>query len=259
MKKIIVNMFFKNISIVKSPQSRNKVIFQCDEQFFNNWGIYNLLSCNDVGQDVHIHFINPSTKFLSTVEEIKLDIELSISKEILNTDINYFKLKSYYFVSRYFISNMLFDLGLIDTAAITDADIVFNEKIYIPNLVTLGVLHYPQHDNLWKQTGANYLFVTKERVNFLKNIITEYNRRLLITDFESINIDMDKIFRSNLYALDQVCMSHVLKNEKEFFNLTNIDNFITKNNTGKIWTLTGGRQKQRDDIQQKLKNRFNIT
>jgi hypothetical protein len=42
-----------------------------------------------------------------------------------------------------------------------------------------------------------------------------------------------------MYGLDQVCMSAIIKNENDFLNIATIDNFITKNQTSKIWSLTG--------------------
>lgn len=250
-------MFFNNVKIIKNPISKNKVVFQCDEYYYENYAKYNLLSCNRIQQDVHIHFINPSNVFLEKILNLNLNIDLSVSIEYLDTSINFYKLKSYYFVSRYFIVDLLFDLKFIDSAYVTDADIVFNEKIEIPKDVTLGVLHYPMYDNLWKQTGANILFLKKERQKFLKNIIKEYLHRLDSTDFDQIKESMDKITKSNLYALDQVCMSYVLKYEKDFFNLTNIPNLIGKFDNFKIWTLTGGNQKNREDIKEKLRLKFN--
>jgi len=250
---------FKDVKVLVPPNTKHRVVFQCDEYYYDNFAIYNLLSCNNIDQDVHIHFINPSKNFLDKVLNLNLKINLSISTEILDTDINFYKLKSYYFVSRYFVANMLFDLNLLDSAYITDADIVFNEKIIIPDTVSLGVLYYPQHNNLWKQTGANFLFVKKERQQFLKNLIADYFDRLSKTDFNAINDNMDKITRSNIYALDQVCMSHVLQKENDFFNLISIPNLIGKFDSYKIWTLTGGKQKNREDIREKLRSKFNAS
>lgn len=249
-------MFFSNIKIIKEPVSRHKVIFQCDEYYYENYAKYNLISCNETKQDVHIHFINPSNDFLKSVLDLNLGIDLSVSIEYLDTTINMFKLKSYYFVSRYFIADLLFELDFIESAYITDADIIFNEQIILPVDVSLGVLHYPEHNNLWKQTGANILFVKKERQQFLKNLINDYLDRLNNTDFNQINTNMDKITRSNLYGLDQVCMSYVLQYEKDFYNLRTIPKLLGKFDSFKIWTLTGGNQKSREDIKEKLKLRF---
>ena len=236
-------MFFQNIEIVKQPKSKEKVLFQCDEHYFKNYGFYNLLSCEQVKQDVHIHFINISDIFLDKILKLNLSIDLSISSEILNTDINFYKLKSYYFTSRYFIADYLFDSNLLDSAYITDADIIFNEKISIQNS-KLGVLYYPAYENnLWKQTGANFLFVSKDRKDFVKKIIKEYNKKISEINFEDINQDMPKYQRANMYALDQVCMSIAMQTEDlncpDFLNLTEIKKFIgNKDMTCKIWSLT---------------------
>ena len=48
------------------------------------------------------------------------------------------------------------------------------------------------------------------------------------------------------------------KNEKDFLNLNSIDNFIGKDDSYKIWSLTGGHQKTRYDIKEKLKLRFGV-
>jgi hypothetical protein len=251
-------MFFQDIQIVKSPSSRHKVIFQCDKKYFNDYAFYNLLSCNDVGHDVHIHFINIDELYLQKVLDLDLKIDLSISIENVDTNINYYKLKSYYFTSRYFITDYLFEQNLIDHAYITDADIIFNEHISVLDY-DLGVLYYPGYeDNLWKQTGANFLSISKNKKKFLEKIIAEYRKKLPTINFESIHEDMPKYERANMYALDQVCMSIAMKTEdvtsEKFLNLTQIDRFIrNKDMTYKIWSLTARKNPATIEI---LKNRF---
>ena len=250
--------FFKNIQIIKKPISKNVVVFQCDQNYFQNYGFYNLLSCDKLNQDVHIHFINVSDEFLSKVLDLQLSIDLSISCEVINTDVNFYKLKSYYFTSRYFITDYLFSKNLIDLAYVTDADIIFNEKISLQNY-KLGVLYYPEYkDNLWKQTGANFLLISKDRKDFLRKIIEEYYSRLSQTNFESIHEEMSKYERANMYALDQVCMSIAMQSEDtkslDFINLNQIENFIgNKNMTCKIWSLTA---RKNNETQKILLNRF---
>ena len=245
--------FFKNIQIIKKPISKNAVVFQCDQNYFQNYGFYNLLSCNEVGHDVHIHFININDQYIEKISALNLNIDLSISTERVDTDINFYKLKSYYFTSRYFIADYLFDSNLLDSAYITDADIIFNEKISIKNS-KLGVLYYPAYENnLWKQTGANFLFVSKDRKDFVKKIIKEYNKKISETNFEDINQDMPKYQRANMYALDQVCMSIAMQtedlNRPDFLNLTKIEKFIgNKDMTCKIWSLTAKKNVQTSQI-----------
>ena len=243
--------FFKNYEIIKVPSSNNPVVFQCDENFFNNYGIHNLASCEKNNMDVHIHFINPSDKFLKKIDNLDLKIKFSYSKESIDTDINFFKLKSYYFCSRYYITNHLFDQDLIQGAFITDADIIFNEHIVIPKDKELGILYYPSQDNLWKQTGANISYVSKRKRSFLEIVIKIYEQRLQNTDFDRITSEMPKMERANLYALDQVCMSLALQEnfiDETFINLATIDNFISKNKNTKIWSLTGGGQKANPNL-----------
>jgi hypothetical protein len=240
-------MFFQDIEFISKPRSKEKVIFQCDEKYFVNYGIYNLISCNNHGHDVHLHLINPSDSLLEQIKNIKLSIDLSISTEkLIITDINFYKLKSYYFCSRYFISNLLFEQNLISKAYIVDADIIFNERINFDDSVELGILYYPHYDTLWKQTGANFLYVTDKRKNFVKNIVNLYNEKIQHIPFETINENMGKLQRSNMYGLDQVCMSELITQEQSFFNLTDIENFLTKTQNSKIWSLTGPWKKNPD-------------
>lgn len=250
--------FFNDIEIIKNPISKTAVVFQCDEKFFNEYGIYNLLSCEQNDLDAHIHFINPSQSFLDKISNLQTDINLSYSIEHINTDINHYKLKSYYFCSRYFITNHLFENNMLDSAYITDADIIFNEKINLPSEIKLGVLYYPQFDNLWKQTGANITYVHKDRKLFLEKIINLYNHKLDSTNFDVISNTMDKFERANLYALDQVCMSMVIEEfmDDKFLNISSIKNLIGKNTTNTIWSLTGGGQKGNPEIKELLSQRF---
>lgn len=254
-------MFFQNVNFIRKPTKREKVIFQCDEYYFENFAFYNLLSCNSVGHDVHIHFINPSDHFLKKVNDIHLDIELSITAEKLSIEnINYYKLKSYYFCSRYFIADFLFSNQFLEKAYITDADIIFNEKISFDEQINLGVLYYPNYDNLWKQTGANFLYVTQERSDFVKKVVDLYCNKINEINFDSIHEDMDKYIISNMYGLDQVCMSLQMKNEEttnqNFLNLNDIDNFLSKNQDKKIWTFTGGNTKNNPALKQILFEKF---
>jgi hypothetical protein len=232
--------YFQKLKIIVPPKSRNKVIFACDGDYFNSYGIYNLLSCNNYNHDVHVHIINPTEKLLNKINELTLSIDLSISIEELDTsNINFYKLKSYYFCSRYFICDYLFNNDLIDTAYITDADVIFNENISFDNTVTLGILYYPKYESLWKQTGANFLYVTKERKSFVNKIVNLYQKYVETNDFETISDSMDKSVRADIYGLDQVCMSEIIKNETDFFNLATIENFVSKKQNSQIWSLTG--------------------
>jgi hypothetical protein len=250
-------MFFQNITFISKPKTKEKVIFQCDENYFVNYGIYNLFSCDNHGHDVHLHLINPSEMLIEQIKNLHLSIDLSISTEKLAiTDINFYKLKSYYFCSRYFISNLLFEQNLISKAYIVDADVIFNEKINFDNSIELGILYYPQYDTLWKQTGANFLYVTDKRKNFIKNIVNLYNEKIQHIPFEIINENMEKLKRANMYGLDQVCMSELITQEHNFFNLCNIENFITKNQNSKIWSLTGP-WKKNPDIKKLLEKKVN--
>jgi hypothetical protein len=233
-------MFFQDIKFISKPKTKEKVVFQCDENYFINYGIYNLFSCDNHGHDVHIHLINPSELLLEQIKNLKLSIDLSISTEQLEiTNINFYKLKSYYFCSRYFISNLLFEKNLISKAYIVDADVIFNQRINFDNSIELGVLYYPHYDTLWKQTGANFLYVTEKRKNFLRNIVNLYNEKVQHIPFELINENMEKLQRANMYGLDQVCMSELIAQEHNFFNLCDLENFLSKNQSAKVWSLTG--------------------
>jgi len=250
--------YFQNVEIIIPPQSTTKVIFQCDENYFNKYGLYNLISCNKHNHDVHIHLINPNNNLINNIKNLKLSIDLSISVEYLDLEnINYYKLKSYYFCSRYFISDYLFEKGLIQKAYITDADIIFNEHISFNDDINLGVLYFPWHNTPWKQTGANFLYVTEKKKQFIKNIVNLYNEKVKITNFNIISEDMEKITRANMYGLDQVCMSAVIKDEPDFLNIATIDNFITKQQTSKIWSLTGP-WKHRPNIKTILENHLSF-
>ena len=125
------------------------------------------------------------------------------------------------------IENKLFNNDLIDTAYITDADVIFNENISFDNTVTLGILYYPKYESLWKQTGANFLYVTKERKSFVNKIVNLYQKYVETNNFETISDSMDKSVRADIYGLDQVCMSEIIKNETDFFNLATIENFVS--------------------------------
>lgn len=250
-------MFFQDIKFISKPKTKEKVVFQCDENYFINYGIYNLFSCDNHGHDVHIHLINPSDLLLEQIKNLRLSIDLSISTEQLEiTNINFYKLKSYYFCSRYFISDLLFEKNLISKAYIVDADVIFNERIDFDNSIELGVLYYPHHDTPWKQTGANFLYVTEKRKNFLRNIINLYNEKVQHIPFELINENMEKLQRANMYGLDQVCMSELISQEHNFFNLCDLENFLSKNQSSKIWSLTGP-WKQNPNIKNLLEQQVN--
>jgi hypothetical protein len=150
----------------------------------------------------------------------------------------------------------LFEQNLISKAYIVDADIIFNERINFDNSVELGILYYPQYDTLWKKTGANFLYVTDKRKNFIKNIVNLYNEKIQHIPFETITENMEKLQRANMYGLDQVCMSELITQEHDFFNLCNLENFVTKKQDSKIWSLTGP-WKKNPDIKKLLEKQVN--
>lgn len=254
-------MFFKNVNFINFPKTKEKVLWACDPIYFENFGYYNLLSCNEVGHDVHIHLINPPEDLLDRILKINLSIDLSISYEHFDVNLNVYKLKSYYFCSRFFIAQQLFLNTLVEKLFITDADIIFNQKIIFPDNKFLGLGYFPDNNNLWKQSSAGLIIIAKQKKEFLDLVLNEYNKRLLQTNFDLISESMDKITKANLYGLDQVCMSYVLQTsdiiDDTFFNLEDEGYSMSNKNLNlQIWALTGWPKQNLEEFKQIMFRRF---
>lgn len=231
---------------INYPRSFDIVVFSCDENYFLKYGIYNILSCNRINQDVHVNVINPSDVFFNILEKLKskLEITLSISFERVEIE-NFYAMKSYLFCNRYLISLYLFNNCLIDSIYITDADIVFKERLIFNEDEKLGLNYMPNNETLWKKCSGNFVFIRKNKIDFLSKVVSEFLKRYKETQWADFS-SYTKIDRANVVGLDQVCLSYVLENyDKEgFFNTAK---FVSKNKncqTAKIWTLTGGNQKE---------------
>jgi hypothetical protein len=261
-----MNLFFKDIVMNISPKDEELVLFSCDDIYFQKYGIYNLLSCNDVYQHVHVHIINPSLDSLVLLEKIikKLSINVSYSTEILNTNLNFYAIKSYYYCSRFYVARWLFEKYNLKKIHIVDADVIFNEKIIIPDNITLAVDYNSDAPTLWQKIMAGYIFISVEEINFLNLVIDEYSIRYVNTDFNAVSLIENKIEKANFTGLDQVCLSVIFeKLEKErsdsFLNTRTLLNFKGKGETGsKIWMLLGKAKKNKieDYLQEKYLNYF---
>lgn len=241
---------FQDVKIIKDPANFNTVLFACDEDYFLNFGIFNILSCNKVKLNVHCHIINPGKKTFRQIEKINklILINFSYSYEYIEKKkLNFYQFKSYLFCARYFIADHIF--SFFDTPAlyITDADVIFKDNIIFDQLYDLGISYDPQKETLWKQSGGNFVFIRNTQKQFLNRFISEFKKRYLETDWKDFS-KYKKIDRANIVGLDQVCLSYVLKKfnyekQKNFLNIGS--ETISKNlsSKSKIWSLTGGNQK----------------
>lgn len=242
-------IFFKNIEIIKNPTSEELILFSADDVYFQNFGIYNIFSCDGIDVDVHAHVINPSEKTKKILRSIQksLKINLSYSFETLQTeDLNYYFLKSYYYCARFYIADYLFEKCTSQILHIVDADVIFNQKILWGDKINLALEYDNNKETLWQKILAGYVFIKKEKHSFLKKVLNEYEKRLSSTDFENVDTIKNKIEKANITGLDQVCLSYVFENEKVFndVNFYNIkaDKSLLKSkndNVSKIWVIVG--------------------
>jgi hypothetical protein len=241
-----MNDFFSDPIMIDSPNVSELVLFSCDNIYFEKYGIFNLLSCDTVNHDVHIHIINPSEKNLNFLKKIKniLKIKLSFSIEYVNADLNFYAIKSYYYCSRFYVARWLCQDFSIKKIHIVDADVIFNEKIFIPNEITLCLNYNSDANNFWQKIMAGYIFISKEEMHFFDEVLEEYKNRYKNTDFEKVSNIENKIEKANFTGLDQVCLSIIFEKNQKQLSLTFLNiktenlNIIGKEEKGsKIWAL----------------------
>jgi hypothetical protein len=258
-----MNYFFQNPSVIVEPTATEIVLFSCDNIYFEKYGIFNLLSCDIVNHNVHVHIINPSEKNLNFLKEIKnvLKIQLSFSIEYINIDLNFYAIKSYYYCSRFYVASWLGRKFSIEKFHVVDADVIFNEKIIIPENINLCLNYNKDADNLWQKIMAGYIFISKNELSFFDKVLEEYEKRFNVTDFEIVSKIENKIEKANFTGLDQVCLSMIFERDlkhlsSEFLNIkTNSLNIISKEEkTSKIWALLS--KAKRNNIEKYLYKKY---
>lgn len=234
---------FSNVVYMSEPVSTTDVVFACDDIYFQTYGIHNILSGIDVSLKPHCHIINPS----ESSKEIASKIDgASFSFETIEINDKY-KLKTYYYCSRFFIARHLFENFNVNELWITDADILFNKKPVIPENKFLGLSYNTDQVHLWKQTQANLVYTHNSKKEFLSKVIDVYLKKLNSTDFTVLDTLVGKYERGNILGLDQVCMSIVFnefyQNDPEFINLHSIPNLKSKNRDESAVTILIGKNK----------------
>jgi hypothetical protein len=257
---MIADCFFSNISFYKDSMAEYKVIFSCDSIYFKKFGLYNLMSCDKAGHTVHVHLINPTAEIFSIIDNLKFYINHhSISYEYIDVNsLNFYQLKTYYYCSRFFITNFLFKNNNLKKAIITDADVIFNEYVAWPKNIYLGLEYKPDEKHCWRQVSGPVVLISKESQSFLEDIITDYKERVNFTDFSVLDTITDKYTRGDILGLDQVCMANNLKKyiTSNFLNLYN-ENIQSKDRyKSKIWIMTNSNAKNKPNIQTELEEMF---
>lgn len=235
---------FKDIRFIKPPSKETSICFSCDSIYFKRYGQYTLQSAIKTHQVAHCHIINPSSDVLDIIDKFK---EFNVSFSIENLEISKlhkYQLLSYYFCSRFFVAELLFNNFEIEYLWITDTDVLFDQYIGRPDDKKLCVDYDPNADNLWKKTTGNIIYVNSDKKHFLNLVINEYIKRYNQINFNLIADDADKLTRGNLIGLDQVSMSVVIENnflnDQEFSGLGIIPNLKGKTRGSvKVWTPVG--------------------
>lgn len=253
-------MFFKNVDFDSYPKDKNISVFACDDIYFKKYGIYTLISLDKLLYNTHIHLINPTKESIETYKQLLLKLagNHSFSAEYLDfSTVSEPEKKSYFFMSRYFLSQYLFSSFDIENMFIIDADLIFNHRIELKSNVNIAFNYRPERNTLWERSAAYLVYVTRNRKSFIDEIIEEYRTRHLETNFEEIPKLEKKIDRVNLAGLDQVCLTSVLErqdNIEDFFNLRDIESLESKGEfSGKIWVLVGKNKRLLADDYLKLK------
>lgn len=253
--------FFRDVEFESVPLEKELSVFACDDIYFQKYGKYTLTSLDRVGYHTHIHIINSTEE--SMVEYINLRKKLSNNHSLSRETVDFSQTceperKSYYFMSRYFLAQALFNSHQIDKMSIIDSDLIFNEKIKIDDGINIAFNYRPERGTLWERSAAYFVYVTSQKKSFIDNVINEYSVRHSKTKFENIPNLTRKLDRVNLAGLDQVCLTVVLEREEiksDFLNLRTIEGFESKGeHSGKIWVLVGKNKRLLTDGY--LKNKF---
>lgn len=235
---------FKIVNYIQPPILKELVCFSCDNEYFLKYAIYNIQSCLKNHQAVHCHVINPSVESEKIIKNLNSEI-VSFSIEFIDfQNCNLYQIKTYYYCCRFYIAEDLFEKFDISSLWITDADVIFNEKIDPLVDKKLGVFYNPDGFDLWRKTTANLFFVHKDEKKFLSRVIEEYESRYNCIDFDKIDQTMSKHERANLVGLDQVSMSAVIEkfylNDINFCILDSTSNLKGKHRAGvKVWIPVG--------------------
>jgi hypothetical protein len=212
-----MNNFFSNLKFNQDTYSNSINLISCDNNYWEKYGIFNIISCNETDQDIHVHIINPSEKTLQSLKRLKEQCRINIthsSESFDTTELNFYFLKSYYYMSRFFISRFIFNNTNVQEIKITDADIFFNEFIEFPRNINLALSYRPNNNTAWERTAAYFLYIKKEYSNFLNLVIENYQEKVNNIDFYKIEKIENKIEKANSTGLDQVCLTEILESQQ---------------------------------------------
>lgn len=244
---------FENITYISNPTDKTSICFSCDDEYFKKYGQYNIKSCIKTNQSAHCHIINPSPESLEIIKSnIKKTISFSIEINDFN-NCNRYQIKTYYYCSRFYLGKHLFNKFNLSHLWITDADVIFHEKVEPIQNTKLSVAYNKNGECLWKKTTGAIIFICYERKNFLDHVIDEYEKRYNNIDLNTLSnimLNPNKNIKGDLLGLDQVSMAVVIEkyylNDPDFLNLSTIANLKSKKEKEcKIWIPVG---KSKDKI-----------
>lgn len=251
--------FFTDIHIFSSPMQKDNIVVSADDIYFKKFGKIIIHSCIKSNNNIHIHVVNPTYDTLLEFKNYDVN-RISFSYEYL--DISYIHnllIKTYYYVSRYFITNFLFENYNLNNTFICDIDMFFYKKINLPDDKEIGIFYSPEKNSPWKQSSAGFVFINKNKKHFLKNLISNYLEKIISIDYVWVENNLSGLEKANLVGLDQVCLTEELQkflDDPTFLNLNTVSTFISKNDDPNYvaWNLI--RAKKDPNFNEYIKNRF---
>ena len=160
------------INFVDTP-SGDIVYGACDSLYWNDHVPPLLASCNKVGNDLHIHVVNPVEHVFEDYSNLKRQVGVNFTMSYESTDLNLVDTRTYYACSRFMVADKI--LSKVNSMLVTDVDALVMKKLEFPE-AKLGLF---LRDSLpgtvgWEQQGtkvaAGIVYLTQDSYNFISGV-----------------------------------------------------------------------------------------
>jgi len=161
--------------------SGNIILASCDSKYFNEFGIPLAYSCNEAGNNLHLHVMDPEPMDYATASLVNsdLDIELTMSSETGGP-----KTREYYSCNRFIVAPHFIRNG-VNKLLIIDTDCLVMKHLEFPDAKLGLFLRDPIPGTVgWENEGthvaAGIVYYTRESLTFADEVSTTLRNNKLV-------------------------------------------------------------------------------
>lgn len=222
------------VEFVSKPVGHT-VFCSCDSNYFREFGIAMISSCDYVGQPIHIHIINPNDSDVETLHKLSGDYKLTHSNE--RTEIPFENPKCYYAHNRFLIAPEILDE--CGSLLIVDIDSLFVKPVLVEESKTFGLFLREEGNQDTKTAAGIVLLRDSDCADRLSDTIAKSG----FSHWYNDQVALHKEYVESGWA-----------NSKSFIRFDKRDMFWDSERNTKLFTGKGPRKYK--PLYQKLKKKY---